>query len=508
MKVEHMLDSMILRTRLGASTLLLSLGLAAIGCGGGASGGTAGGKVPGQPVDAHGQAVSAAASTYYKQGLAELERLDRSNGWNEQTCAATSKLFLDAADEQGDKFFAPAYFNAAAVFHRCGNRAEARKYYGLVLEKDAKFHQARVPLALFDFADSNETALDKALAEMNRAVNDSEFQNVEALVHTARLQMRRNSSTSDQDGPNDFERAKKNLQRALAVDDGYMPAFNQLAIYYLEAAKKKAGQSGSKVTRGAARSKVDTQALDLALLVSSQAVQKNPGYGPIYNTLGLTYVEMGDLNRAVESFNRARKLDPSFFEAHMNAASVNLQFRGFAQAEEAYRAALKVKPNDYDAHLGLALAVRGSIDDSNFDARLKEAESWIEKAKALDPNRPEAYFNHAILTQGFKAKSGGTGSNAALEAAKGLFQQFVAKAQGKPEFADAIEDVKAVPTKSDSQCIGPKAKGDKACKKGRIKEIDEIIEFNKQSEADRKKMEEEMKNQAAMEEAAGGSEAE
>ena len=89
-----------------------------------------------------------------------------------------------------------------------------------------------------------------------------------------------------------------------------------------------------------------------------------------------------------------------------------------------------------------------------------------------------------------------------------LFQQFVTKAQGKPEFADAIEDVKAVPTKSDSQCIGPKAKGDKACKKGRIKEIDEIIEFNKQSEADRKKMEEEMKNQAAMEEAAGGSEAE
>ena len=53
--------------------------------------------------------------------------------------------------------------------------------------------------------------------------------------------MERGSDQPDGDGKNDLERAQRNLQRALAIDDSYMPAFNQLAIYYLEQAKAKAG---------------------------------------------------------------------------------------------------------------------------------------------------------------------------------------------------------------------------------------------------------------------------
>jgi tetratricopeptide (TPR) repeat protein len=273
----------------------------------------------------------------------------------------------------------------------------------------------------------------------------------------------------------------------------------------MERAKQNAGQKTNKYARGAKKDRLDTQALDLALLVASQATRKNPNYGPIHNTSGLVAVELGDLNKAVDSFGKARKLDPNFFEAHMNYAAVNMMFRGFAQAEEAYRAAVKLKPNDYDAHLGLALALRGQIDTApNGDAKQAEAEQEIEKAKALDANRPEAYFNQAILTQEYKARAGGDASNKALEAAISLLQEFSKRAQGKPEFADAVEDVNAVPTKPDKDCIGPKAKTDKGCKIGRIKEIQDTIAFNKESEADRKKMEEEAKNKAALEEAGAG----
>ena len=45
----------------------------------------------------------------------------------------------------------------------------------------------------------------------------------------------------------DFDCAKLNLQRALAIDDGYMPAFNQLALYYFGSAKKKASRGGKQV---------------------------------------------------------------------------------------------------------------------------------------------------------------------------------------------------------------------------------------------------------------------
>jgi len=98
--------------------------------------------------------------------------------------------------------------------------------------------------------------------------------------------------------------------------------------------------------------------LDLAALVCSQAIRKNANYAAIHNTAGLIQVEQQDINGAVREFQTAAKLDPTFFEAQMNFAAVNLSFRGFKASEDAYKAALKIRPNDYDAHLGLAQAAK------------------------------------------------------------------------------------------------------------------------------------------------------
>jgi tetratricopeptide (TPR) repeat protein len=262
-----------------------------------------------------------------------------------------------------------------------------------------------------------------------------------------------------------------------------MPAFNQLAIYYLETAKQKAGRAvGKRVSAGASKEKkVETQALELAALVCSQAVRKNPNYAPIHNTAGMIQVELSNLNTAVQAFNNARKLDPSFYEAQMNFAAVNLQFRGFAQAEDAYRAALKMRPNDYDARLGLALALRGQIDDSNFDKMVAAASAELDAAKKIAPDRPETYYNEAILTQEYKAKSGGKDAEPMLIAAKGLFSQFVQKAGSTPEFGEPVKRSKE-----------------------RMEEIDQIIAFNKQTEAERKNAEAELKQKEAEKEAGAG----
>jgi len=485
------------------ASCLFALAASQVGCSS-SEGDGKGGKTPHGPVDDKKNPVNPEAAKLYAEGLAEMERLDKMpNGWTADTCAATAKKFLDAADAQG-KFFAGAIYNAGASYHRCNDFANARKYYKQVLDKDEKFHRARVQLARFDLADSGDTAIDKAMSEYQRAITDSDFQNVEALVELARLQMKRNNNASDSDGANDFERAKKNLQRALAVDDGYMPAFNLLALYYLDRAKQNAGIKVAKSSRSAEKSKeskVDTQAIDLALLVATQGIRKNPNYASIHNTAGLIFVETGDLNNAVRRFGTARQLDPNFFEAHMNFAAVNMLFRGFAKAEDAYRQALKLKPSDYDATLGLALALRGQIDTApDGDKKLAEAQQLLQKAKTLDGNRPEAYFNDAILTQGYKARAGGDATKA-MEDAIALFNDFVKRAQGKAEFADAVDDVTAVPTKTDKQCMGPKAKTDKACKRGRIFDLKDEIAFAKESAAEQKKQAEEAKTRAAIEEA-------
>ena len=314
------------------------------------------------------------------------------------------------------------------------------------------------------------------------AVVDSQFKNVEALVNLAMLYIKRNNKLPEADGTgSDLVRAKKYLQSALAVDDGFMPAFNQLAILYFETAKQQAGRETKRRVASAAsrEKKVDTQALELAALVCEQAIRKNGNYAPIHNTAGIIQVELGRLNSAVAEFNTARKLDPSFFEAHMNYAAVNLQFRGFAQAEEAYRAALRVKPNDFDAHLGLALALRGGIDDTNFDKHVKEASDELAKAKQLAPDRAETYYNEAILTQEYKAKSGAN-SEAELVKAKGLFSEFIQKASGAAEFADAVKR-----------------------SRDRMGEIDQIIEFNKQTAKERAAAEADRKTKAAEAEAKG-----
>src|SRR5688572_1364244 len=98
-------------------------------------------------------------------------------------------------------------------------------------------------LALYKYAESGERDHDGTIAELRQAaITDAQFKNVEALVHLGMMYMRRNNQASDNDGANDLARAKKYAQSALAVDDGYMPAFNLLALVYLEAAKQKAGR--------------------------------------------------------------------------------------------------------------------------------------------------------------------------------------------------------------------------------------------------------------------------
>ena len=186
------------------------------------------------------------------------------------------------------------------------------------------------------------------------------------------------------------------------------------------------------------------QQLELAALVCSQAVRKNANYAPIHNTSGLILNELGQVNTAVKEFQTAAQLDPKFFEAQMNLAAINLSFRGFDKAEGAYRKALEMHPNDYDAHLGLALALRGQIDDSNYD---KQVRGGAGRARRLQEDRsgaPDAYFNEGILTQEYKAKgAGGTDKAIAVyQQAKQIFQTFMDKAAGKPEYDGAVKKAK------------------------------------------------------------------
>jgi tetratricopeptide (TPR) repeat protein len=440
---------------LATSMLVAAAGL---GCGGGnkeaagpATGGGGGSTTGG--VTTH---VDVAAQKQFGTALDTLNAHDKANDWNDQTCADTAKAFEAAASAQASSKFPEATYDAGLSYQRCGDDKDAKAHFQQALQDDPKFHFARAQLALYQFkADGN---VDAAISSLEQAVNDANFQNVPALVDLAMFQMQRDS---DNVGANchaksggrdvdlqDFDCAKLNLQRALAIDDGYMPAFNQLALYYFGSAKKKAG-SGKKfgrtiATNAALAKRGDVQQLELAALVCSQAVRKSQSYAPIHNTSGLILNELGQVNTAVKEFSSAAQLDPHFFEAQMNLAAINLSFRGYDKAEASYRKALEMHPNDYDAHLGLALALRGQIDDSNYDKQVAAVQSELDSCKKLDAARPDAYFNEGILTQEYKAKSSGdtTKAVAVYQQAKGIFQTFQDKAAGKNEYDGAVKKSK------------------------------------------------------------------
>lgn len=423
------------------SVLALGALTTVLGCGGGAVQ-----EEVAHPKGAPAAAVvSQAAENRFNQALDAFNAHDKAGDWSDPVCAEVAKTFEAAASEQKGGSLPAATYNAGLAYQRCGDDKDAKAHFQQALAEDSKNSYSRAQLALYQYkADNNE---DAAIGALQQAVLDAQFQNVPALTDLAMFQMQRDSSQGGDRCKDDAECAKQNLQRALAIDDGYMPAFNQLALLYFQVAKKRAGaikssrRGRSMATNASISKRADVQQLELAALVCSQAIRKNPSYAPIHNTAGLIQNELGQINGAVAEFAQAAKLDPHFFEAQMNYAAVNLSFRGFEQAQGAYQKALEMRPNDYDAHLGLALALRGQINDSNYDKEVAAVQGELDACKKIDETRPDVYYNEGILTQEYKAKAGGgkDATTAALNQAKGIFQKFVDRASGKPEYEGAVK---------------------------------------------------------------------
>jgi Flp pilus assembly protein TadD len=371
---------------------------------------------------------------------------DKQNDWNPAVCGEVVRAF-DAVPHD-----AQALYDAGLVYQRCNDDKNAQAKLEAALRVNPKLHHARAQLALYRYRDDGNK--DAAIGTLQQAVADAEFRNVPALVDLAAVQMARDSATPGPGCKDDMDCAKLNLQRALAIDETFMPASNQLGLYYLQLAKKRA----------TAGKRADVQQLELAALVCSQAIQRNPNYAPIHNTAGLIENALSHVNGAVSEFRLAAELDPHFFEAQMNYAALNLGFRGFTQAEKAYRQALTIRPHDYDAHLGLSLAIRGPLtgQEPNYDDLVRAAQAELDAAKKADPNRPDAYYNEGILTQEFKAKAGSDKAKtiATLEDAKKSFNTFLAKAADEPRYAEAVKRVR----------------GDRP-DTGRLREIDVAIDF-------------------------------
>jgi tetratricopeptide (TPR) repeat protein len=372
----------------------------------------------------------------FESALVAFTALGAREQLSRQDCTRVADAFLQA-DALSGSGLPDARYDAGLAYRRCGMRAEARRAFESVLALSPHHGPARVELALDDLSRSGR--VDEAIETLDDVVKRARYQDAPALVKLASLRMQRNLARPNAE---DAEAALKDVQRALAVDDGFMPAYNELALMHLQRARAELGKVATPAMSLASDVEAGrrTHSLDMAGLVASQGLAKNASYAPLHNTAGLVAVELGELHTAVESFDRARKLNPSLLEASHNYAALSLMTRSFERAERAYRDVLAIAPNDYEAHLGLSLALRAQATSSGDTARLDAAERSLERAMKLAPERPEAYFNRAILTAELRAKT--TDANTSLrmiERAVCELNRFTARARDKSQYASALK---------------------------------------------------------------------
>jgi Tfp pilus assembly protein PilF len=132
--------------------------------------------------------------------------------------------------------------------------------------------------------------------------------------------------------------------------------------------------------------------LDKAIDSYNKALSLKPDYAEAYSNMGLALQDQGNLDKAIDSYNKALSLKPDYAEAYNNMG-VALQDQGnLDKAIESYNKALSLKPDYPKAYnnMGLALQDQGKHD---------EAIEVYNKALSLKPDYAEAYNNMGLALQ-------------------------------------------------------------------------------------------------------------
>lgn len=444
----------------------LSLGALSAGCGGGGGGGGGPGGGPGgelapdQAVTASGAVVDEGDRARWAEAMA-LYNTARAEGWTAEECTQVIQRFEQVSSQHRGGSLLEAIYMTGVVHEQCGHEQQAQEVYGRVLSANERFCGARVARGIQLYRQGNVAG---ARAEFERSIRD-DTRCTEGYVNLAIIQ-RRDAGTQAE--------ALNNLRRALAIESAYLPAFNQMALLYLNSAMQRASatagvaggsaqasgqtqqapedESTQAARRAAARRAAAGQMLDLAEVVCRQAQLMDANYAPIYNTWGLINVQQGNIIAALAKFERAFNLDPTLFEAYMNFGELTLSFRGYEDAERAFRRATELQANNYDAWLGLGAALRGLN-------RIDDALAAYQRAQQVDANRPESYFNIALVYSDYMG-----GTREQRTQAQEQFRQFAQRARSRPELAEIVQGVER-----ECGCETAQQQGARRDRRGRVR---------------------------------------
>lgn len=127
------------------------------------------------------------------------------------------------------------------------------------------------------------------------------------------------------------------------------------------------------------------------LTLWSYVIEKDPiGVPHAYNNLGITYKDIGQLNKALENYNKAIALNPLFYKAYTNRGIVLEKMGQLDKALENYNKSIALNPSYYVAYTNRGIFFKKA---EQYDKALED----YNKAIALNPFYYVAYNNRAIV---------------------------------------------------------------------------------------------------------------
>ncbi len=100
---------------------------------------------------------------------------------------------------------------------------------------------------------------------------------------------------------------------------------------------------------------------------------------------GSKLFDAGKLEKAIEAYKQAIRLNPDFAEVHLKLGNAYRKLKRYKKAVESYKNAIRLNPDDANAHHGLGL----SFSDQG---RFREAEAAFKQTIRLNPDHVNAHL--------------------------------------------------------------------------------------------------------------------
>ena len=129
--------------------------------------------------------------------------------------------------------------------------------------------------------------------------------------------------------------------------------------------------------------------LDQAIFAFKRVLTIKPDYADAYNNMGNALKDQGKLEEAIDAYNKALAIKPDYADAYNNMGNALQEQGKLEEAIEAYNKALAIKPDYADAYNNMG----NSLKDQG---KLEEAIVAYNKALTIKPDNAEAYNNMGI----------------------------------------------------------------------------------------------------------------